>query len=274
MKVIKKINNNVAICRDAQGNELVAFGKGIGFPKTPYKLADLSQITMTFYQLDSHYYQLLMEIPQDILDLSAEIVRMAQAQLRNYLNPNMVFSLADHINFAIKRQSTYKDMKFVFSYDFEQLYPQETELALYAVKLIQKRLLITLPKSEVTAIAMHFVNGQAELEASEEEIDTEQLIERITRLVESTFSIALNTDSFSFSRFAMHLRYYIKRLKIHEQFVDNNEELFITLRDSMPAVYACARTIGTYIEDELGFETTDDELIYLMIHINRLVKNT
>ena len=32
MKVIKKINNNVVICLDHNNRELVAFGRGIGFP--------------------------------------------------------------------------------------------------------------------------------------------------------------------------------------------------------------------------------------------------
>ncbi|WP_368259898.1 CAT RNA binding domain-containing protein, partial [Clostridium paraputrificum] len=37
MIVVKKINNNVAICLDNNNNELIAFGKGIGFPATPYE---------------------------------------------------------------------------------------------------------------------------------------------------------------------------------------------------------------------------------------------
>lgn len=32
MQIFKKINNNVALARDAKGRELVVFGKGIGFP--------------------------------------------------------------------------------------------------------------------------------------------------------------------------------------------------------------------------------------------------
>lgn len=47
MTVIKKINNNVAICRDGSQRELAAFGKGIGFPPTPYELTDLSKIDRT-----------------------------------------------------------------------------------------------------------------------------------------------------------------------------------------------------------------------------------
>ena len=38
MKVIKNINNNVAICVDDNGHEVVAMGKGIGFSKLHMKL--------------------------------------------------------------------------------------------------------------------------------------------------------------------------------------------------------------------------------------------
>ena len=52
MKAIRKINNNVAICIDNNDKELIAFGKGIGFPKMPYEITDLSIIQMTFYRID------------------------------------------------------------------------------------------------------------------------------------------------------------------------------------------------------------------------------
>ena len=38
MQVINKLNNNFAICIDGEGKELIAVGKGIGFPKTPYEV--------------------------------------------------------------------------------------------------------------------------------------------------------------------------------------------------------------------------------------------
>lgn len=40
VRVIKKLNNNFAICVDNEGQELIAYGKGIGFPKTPYDITD------------------------------------------------------------------------------------------------------------------------------------------------------------------------------------------------------------------------------------------
>ena len=48
MKVIKKINNNVALCLDGNQRELIAFGKGIGFKPIPYELTDLSVIERTY----------------------------------------------------------------------------------------------------------------------------------------------------------------------------------------------------------------------------------
>ena len=56
MEVYKKINNNVALARDAKGRELVVFGKGIGFASMPYELTDLSRIQRTFYDVNEKYF--------------------------------------------------------------------------------------------------------------------------------------------------------------------------------------------------------------------------
>lgn len=56
MKVVKCINNNVAICLDDDNNELVAFGKGIGFKKPPFEI-DVTVIQKTYYGIDENYVQ-------------------------------------------------------------------------------------------------------------------------------------------------------------------------------------------------------------------------
>ena len=66
MQICKKINNNVALARDAKGRELVVFGKGIGFPAMPYELTDLSGVQRTFYDVNEKYFALLREIPGEV----------------------------------------------------------------------------------------------------------------------------------------------------------------------------------------------------------------
>lgn len=103
MTVVKKINNNAAICRDGNGQELIAFGRGIGFPHTPYELADLSRIDRTFYNVSSQYIPLLNDIPQEIIQFTARMVTSIQDRLPYETNSNLVLTLADHISFAIER---------------------------------------------------------------------------------------------------------------------------------------------------------------------------
>jgi len=74
MRAVKKINNNVAICIDGTGNELVAFGKGIGFPAMPYEITDLKLIDQTFYNISSNYVDMINELPEDIITFTARIL--------------------------------------------------------------------------------------------------------------------------------------------------------------------------------------------------------
>lgn len=69
MIVTKKINNNAAICLDGNQHELVAFGKGIGFPKMPYELSDLSKVDRTFYNISSQYLPMLNDIPEHNIEI-------------------------------------------------------------------------------------------------------------------------------------------------------------------------------------------------------------
>ena len=52
VKIIKKINTNAVIALDNAGYEVVALGKGLGFPTVPYELEDLAKIDRTFYDID------------------------------------------------------------------------------------------------------------------------------------------------------------------------------------------------------------------------------
>lgn len=273
MRVIKKINNNVAICVDGNEKELIAFGKGIGFPDIPYELEDLSLVSMTFYKIDKSFYNLIAEIPEDILRVASVIVEEVKSKLNCNLNPNLVISLADHINFANIRLKKYKVMKMLFSYDIEKLYPTETELGRFALKVIEKELGYYFPESEITNIAMHFVNAQEETDDEFQGSDIESIINTTIQHVENFLSINIDRKSFKCNRFVMHLRYFIKRIQQNEQFTDENMEIVEAIKVSDPKIYECAKFIGRYIDKKLDSKTNDDELFYLMIHIKRISNN-
>ncbi|MNJ37269.1 Transcription antiterminator LicT [compost metagenome] len=272
MKAIKKINNNVALCVDSHNNELIAFGKGIGFPVMPYEITDLNEISMTFYKVDSKFYNFIQEIPENVFEVAGLIVQKAQRKITSSLNPNLVVSLADHINFAIIRMQKYKEMQMLFSYDVEQLYPKETELGRYAVKLIEEKLSAKLPDSEITNIAMHFVNAEEEREP-DEGTAAELLILEIATQIERFYSITIDRNDFNYNRFAMHLRYFLKRVKDKSQFTDDNHSFIEAIKDLHPKVYECAHMVRNFIDNKLNSKSTEDETLYLMMHIYRIVRN-
>ena len=136
MRVIKKLNNNFAICVDGDGEEFIAYGKGIGFPKIPYELTDPTLIDRRFYDVDQQYLALFNELPEKVLHFTVKLVDIAKNELDYELNPNIVLTLADHINFCIQRAKQHIYVQMPLIYEVEQQYPQEGKLGRYALCLL------------------------------------------------------------------------------------------------------------------------------------------
>lgn len=275
MQVIKKINNNVAICLDRNQDELVAFGKGIGFPKMPYELTDLSKIRMTFYRIDSHNFQLIKEIPEDILEVSADIVQKAQSVLKRDLNQNVMFSLADHINFAIERSKKRISLNYPFSYDIRSFYPQEYQIGELALKLVKDKLGVQLPQEEKVAIALHFINSQVVTTLQLSDASFNSIVELAIKEIESCFSLTIDRNAFIYNRFVTHLRYFLKRLESNQQIDDGSSKLIrSSFKQNYPQVYQCTVDIVSQIDQRLSTVSTDDEVFYLMIYVQRMISQT
>ena len=268
---MKKINNNVAVCLDDNNNELIAFGKGIGFQKVPYELTDISKIERTYYGVNHSYVGLVNEIPEDIFDISAKIVEWAKTKLTRELSVNIVFTLADHIHFAIKRYEEKMDIKMPLGYDIEHLYETEMMIGKRAVAYINRRKKIKLGKSEAVGIAMHFINAENQyIKDSEKTIDDDQIIEGITRLIENKLKRKINKNNFNYARFVSHMQYLLKRRKAQSTLNSENDKMFTLLKDEYSETYDCVVDIKNYLKEYLNWSLNNEELLYLMLHVNRL----
>lgn len=270
MKVIKNINNNVSICIDDDGIELVAFGKGLGFKSPPYEITDLNLITRTFYEVDHRYFDLLSQIPDEIFEISAKVVDFARSKIKTTLNPNIVFTFADHIQFTIKRYNENMDLKFTMFHDLKYCNPTEVHIGEYAIKLINKQLRIYLPEEEVYSIAMHFLNAESVDEGQMQNKRNRKVIEKVTLIIEKHFEIKIDQNGFNYSRFASHMEYLLERGHDGQYVMSQNLTMFDSIRNEFPEIFVCAKKIDTYFESKLGWDLSDEELLYLMLHINRL----
>ena len=269
MKVIRNINNNVAVCLDDNNHEVIAFGKGIGFQKAPYEI-ELAQIDRTYYNLDSHYIALLNELPEDIMEVTTEIVDKGSAYLGIELNKTFWFSLCDHINFAVENAKKGLIISNPMTNDIRHLYEKEMLLGKWAVKHIAKKLSIRLPQSEEGNLALHFINAMQMVKQSQEEDDMEHFVEDITDIIESEMNIIIDRNDFSYSRFVTHLKFLLKRSHKLNESISDNVKMYEQVYSNYPEIRGAIAKIKEYIIVELDIEPSKEELLYLMIHINRL----
>ena len=273
MRVEKKINNNVAVCTDGNGQELIALGRGIGFPKTPYELTDLSKIDMTFYRVSSQTVQMLTTISEDVIMVSSKIVQLAQTKLQNQFSTNVVFSLADHISFAIERIKKNEIFDFSLSYDIQHLYPKEYDVGLKALQYVKEDLKIIFPKAEATAIAMHFINAREVSSQNISKSNTDNTLNLIIGTIEDQFNIKIDKKSFAFNRFKIHLQYFLKRIESNKQIHDEiSVQLIQDMMENNYQIFKCGKEIVAQLNEKYRTEITDDEMFYLMIYLQRIMR--
>lgn len=270
MKIIKKINNNVALAEGDDEKEMVVFGKGIGFPPMPYELEDLSIIKRIFYDIKSSYVTLAGSLPEEIILLSSDIAELAKNELECEFNPNMPFTLADHLNFAIERAQKGLVVSTPLAYDVEHLYPREVEVGIKALDMLEKQMHVQLPDTEKISIALHLINAELETDDMHITMMATGIIRDVTNIVEENLGIQLEKTSFNYSRFTMHLRYLVDRIMKGEQKDQNFGPMLKQFRRKYKDIYACTQKVVRYFSEKWNWDCSADETFYLFIHIHRV----
>lgn len=269
MKVIRNINNNVAVCLDDNNHEVIAFGKGIGFQKAPYEIS-LAQIDRTYYNLEPHYIALLNELPEDVMDVTFEIVQKGSVYLGVEFNRAFWFSLCDHIHFAIENLKKGIVLSNPMLNEIRHLYEKEMLLGKWSVNHIEKRLSVRLPQSEAGNIGLHFINAERQVKQKPEKDGMEHFVEDITDIIESEMNLIIDRNDFSYSRFVTHLKFLLKRSSKISQSKTETEKMYDSVCDELPELENLMEKIKEYITAVLHNEPGKEELLYLMLHINRL----
>ena len=101
-------------------------------------------------------------------------------------------------------------------------------------------------------------------------IQAVKIIEKITELIEEEYQLRINKENFNYSRFVSHMHYLLKRGKCKELLSTDNRKLYHILKEDQPLTYVCTEKVSKYFVNETGIQLTDEEKLYLMLHINRL----
>lgn len=274
MLILKKINNNVALASTDAGEEVVVFGKGVGFHEMPYELEDESVIQRIFRDVDEKSIGGFEGISDEVLLVASDIVAMADEALDCKLAGNLVISLADHLQYAIERTGEGIAIENPLAHEVAFVYPRETKLGRRGIEVVRDRLGVMLPESEVTSIALHLVNAEVDGMGSAQDMDlvmkSAVILDRATQVVEGQLKQELDRTSYAYVRFVAHLRFLIRRLMRGNCKETENSGLFRQAARDFPDAYRCAAGINEYLKRDYNWSCSDEEMLYLMMHVNRL----
>ena len=269
MKVIKNINNNVSYCTDSKGREVVVFGKGIGFRK-PGEEIPLREINRTFYNIKDTDFSILSTIPTVIINTAITIIDYVSDELSLIFPSSAAITLADHLQFAIERKDKNIYLEQPMLQELNMLYPEEMRVANQALQIIREMTGERLPRMEAGTLAMHFIADRINPK-EKPKLDTVKITEQCTTIIEQDFGITIDRNSFNYSRFVTHLDYLARRMYSGGQIESQNQKMFDEVKNNYPESYRCAERICEYLNSQFDQQVSDEEVLYLVIHINRLL---
>lgn len=274
MITIKKSLNNSMLLVDNDQQEMILFGKGIGFNAKPGTNIDLAQVEKIFLPLSSpqgrHFLSLTDSIPSEFFDISHEILLLARSICGDKLNSVLLLTLAEHLHFAVERCRNDQTVRNKLSWEVKRYYPQEYGIGLQARARVNERFKVALPEDEAVNIAFHLIN------ASSQETDSSahqqvELVNRLAAIVHYKIGKNTDTESVNYMRFINHLRYFSERVLAGKIVMSEEEDFYRELMRYRPDAMNVALGIRDYVQDKYQLTLPKDELTWLSIHISRLI---
>ena len=269
----KVINNNIISAYEKSGAEVIVMGRGIGFKKKQGEVVPADQISKIFRiksrTLTEQFKELLANMPLERVRISDEIISHAKDHLKLKLNQSIYVTLTDHINFAIERVSQGIEPQNALLWEIKRFYPQEFQLGIYALELIQDRLGILLPEDEAGFIALHFVNAEYGTDIRDAVKFPDQM-QAIVDIVEHDLGILLDESSLHYERFVTHIKFLIQRIYRKELLSSEDRELSLMMQWKYPREYECSVKVAEYIMQATGSRLSEEEIMYLSVHIRRV----
>lgn len=252
-------------------------GKGIAFKKKVKDIIVEENIekifTLSNPNINNKFIDLVSNIPLEYTVISEKIIRYAKEKTGKKFNESIYISLTDHIYNAIERHRQGIIVTNGLSWETKRLYSEEYKVGLEALDIIKKEFDIRLAEDEAAFIALHFVNANLN-EEMPILMDITKLIQEILNIVKYNFNIEFDIESLTYYRFITHLKFFAQRLFNNKiNYIDEENDLFYMIKDKYCEAYKCVVKIKKFILEKHKYDLSKEEMLYLIIHIEKLINS-
>ncbi|MFJ5762902.1 BglG family transcription antiterminator LicT [Neobacillus sp. NPDC093182] len=274
MKIAKVYNNNVISAFNEKNQELVVMGRGLAFQKKPGDTVDEEKIEKTFVlknnDISERFKTLLYEVPIEYMEVTEEVIQLAKSRLGRNLNDSIYVSLTDHIHFAVDRHQKGYDIKNALLWEIKRFYKDEFSIGMEALKIVKEKIGVLLPEDEAGFIAMHIVNSGLN-EEMPNVANITRVMQDILNIVKYHYKINFDEESLNYFRFVTHLKFFAQRLYSKNYIEDDDPFLYESFKQKHKEAIKCTEKINDYIVNQFDYSLTNNEKLYLAIHIQRVV---
>lgn len=268
-RVKKALNHNAIIAIGDDNKEYLLMGKGIGFGKKVTERLDASDETSVYSLQDITDRGNAGEIAKTVSPVCLEIANHVIAEAEKTfgkIDRSVIFPMADHIEFAVKRIKNNEQISNPLTDDIKVLFHMEYKVAQCVEPLLKEKLDVQIDEHEIGYVALH-VHSAIEEQKVSQAMFIAQAVRECISMVESETGKKINVMSFSYNRLMNHVKYMIARIL-------NDEKIKLNMNDYMevkfPNEFQMAKSICEQIGKNLKREINDAEIGYLAMHIERV----
>lgn len=269
-RVIKALNHNGILALDMDTNqEYILMGKGIGFGKKINERIEAPEnVSIYLLQKDTERgssKEIINNIKPEVLEIANLIIIEAEKQF-GQIDKSILYTLADHIEFAIRRMRNNEKISNPLTQDIRALFAEEYKVASKGKLIIKEIENVDINEDEIGYIALHIHSALGEEKVSQA-MQTARFVRNCISIIEENIEKKIDIESLSYNRLMSHIKYMTVRvLKGEEIKLDMNEYI----KGRFPKSFEIAEYICSNLEKDFKKEVSKVEVGYLAMHIERV----
>lgn len=280
MQIKKILNNNAIITHNSKHQEMIVIGKAIAYGKHPNETVDETKIYKVFMPASRGDRKLILdminEIPVQFFQIAKQIVDKAQMDSDIKLTDSVFIALTDHISSSVDRIKSGLSLTNQFLWEIRSYYPKEYRIGQWAIRLVNEDCQVQLTDDEAGFIALHIISGELgdRLDEFHEVIN---FVKKVTSIVTYQLSVEIDRDSLDYNRFVTHLKFFWQYMmdQSHKRVIgDLSDDMLAVIKGRKVAAYECAIKVKAFIQQNYDYTLTNEDLLYMTIHIARITDKT